>query len=140
MSPTPSPESECVSPLGPKGGSSNTTLLVRGCEGPNSDDWKESLVLCTHSIRPQPVIKYLRGCEISVTYIKPPPPPFSRRVNNVDILSVTRFQNCQYCKLNMITHVRQYLYLQRNTPPPRRHTSLVSVNLPQRASYVDLYL
>jgi hypothetical protein len=44
--PAPSRPSECVSPLGPKGGRSNGPLRVMEYGGPNSDDWKESLVLC----------------------------------------------------------------------------------------------
>jgi hypothetical protein len=44
--PTPSPASECVSPLGPKGGwGSNALLHLRGSGGPNSVD----CVLCAGS-------------------------------------------------------------------------------------------
>ncbi len=42
--PTPSSESERVSPPGSKGGS-NTLLQVRGWGGPNSDDWIEAVAL-----------------------------------------------------------------------------------------------
>ncbi len=45
-SPTPSPASECVSPLGLKGGRSNTPLRVNGRGNPISDDCKVCLALC----------------------------------------------------------------------------------------------
>jgi hypothetical protein len=41
--PTPSPASECVSPLGPKGGATNT--YGGGARGRNFDEGKESLAL-----------------------------------------------------------------------------------------------
>ncbi len=44
-SPSPFPASECVSPLDPKVERSNTPGEDVGV--PNSDDWKESLALCT---------------------------------------------------------------------------------------------
>jgi hypothetical protein len=40
-SPTPSPASECVSSLGPKGGEQHY-LAGPGVGGPNSDDWIET--------------------------------------------------------------------------------------------------
>jgi hypothetical protein len=44
---TTSPPSECTLPPGTKGGGGlHTRLRVRGWASPNSDDWKESLVLC----------------------------------------------------------------------------------------------
>jgi hypothetical protein len=43
-SPSPSPGKECVTPLGPWGG--QHLLADEGLEGPNSDDWTESLALC----------------------------------------------------------------------------------------------
>jgi hypothetical protein len=47
--PHPLPVGECVSPLGSKGGRSNTPLRVGG-GGLNSDDWKESLALCKNGL------------------------------------------------------------------------------------------
>ncbi len=46
-SPHPLPASECVSPLGPKGGEDQHSLAVRGWGVP-SYDWKESLALCAY--------------------------------------------------------------------------------------------
>ncbi len=43
----PSLASECASPRVPKGGGGvHTRLRVRGWGSPNSDDWRENLVLC----------------------------------------------------------------------------------------------
>ncbi len=47
--PTPSAESECVSPLDPKG--EQHSLGGWGGGGPNSDDCTESLALSIHSLR-----------------------------------------------------------------------------------------
>ncbi len=44
--PTPFPASECVSPLGPKGGGEQHSLAIEEVGGPNADDWIESMALC----------------------------------------------------------------------------------------------
>ncbi len=43
--PAPSPPSECVPPLEPRGGGQHS-LAVEGAGGANLDDWRESLALC----------------------------------------------------------------------------------------------
>ncbi len=48
---TPSPPIQCSNPPPPpreKRGMGHTRLRVRGGGGPNSDDWRKSLVLCLH--------------------------------------------------------------------------------------------
>ncbi len=49
--PTPSSESECVSPLGSKGGATLSCRLVGG--GPNSDDRIEGLALSLYTLWPR---------------------------------------------------------------------------------------
>jgi hypothetical protein len=65
----PPPPSECVSRLGPKGGEQHS-LVGEGVGRPNSDDWTESLALCSVYCVSLPNLSILPETESNTTAAK----------------------------------------------------------------------